>query len=52
MGFYDKFASAEYTENLLQIQVWKVESLEDFMNMFGDRERVKIWGRTFMLYEV
>jgi hypothetical protein len=51
MGLYDKFSSAEYAENLMLIQEWKVDSLEDFMKMLGDRDRSRIWLSTFMIYE-
>ena len=51
MGFYDKFTSIEGAESLLAIQEWKVESLDDFMEMWNNRERNRIWGSIFMVFE-
>ncbi|MCX6655124.1 MAG: hypothetical protein NTY03_08390 [Candidatus Bathyarchaeota archaeon] len=47
MGFYDKFSSADASENILQIQESKVDSLEDFMKIWTDREKMGIWSSNF-----
>ena len=51
MGFYDKFTSIEGAASLLAIQEWKVESLDDFMEMWNNREKNRIWGSIFMVFE-
>ena len=51
MGFYDKFTSKESNDTLYLIQSWKVDSVEEFMNMWNDQKRRGIWSSYWMLYE-
>ena len=51
MGFYDKLSSSEFNVNLLAIQDWKVESLDDFMKMWTDVEKNRVWSSVFGVYE-
>ena len=51
MGFYDKLTSKDSNDTLYLIQSWKVDSAEDFMNMWNDQKRRGIWSIYWMLYE-